>query len=132
MSFAELDDMILTLRKLGGPELVNEIAKEAAPLIDDATKATAKAGQSPSGQPWLPRKKDGQPALQGVEGKIETKAYGPIVRQTLSGHAVYAQFGAHSAKREVIPSGGAEIPSHIIDACTDAASKVFSRVTGAR
>jgi hypothetical protein len=127
-----LNDMIDTLRKLGGSDLVNEIAKEAAPLVDEATKSTAKAGQSPTGTPWVPRKKDGVRALAGVESKITTAAYGPIVRQTLTGGAVYAQFGAHSAQREVIPSGGAEIPVHVNDALQKAAQKVFDRVTGVR
>lgn len=132
MSNAAFDDMIYSLRKLGGQEFVNEVAKEAAPLLNDAVKATARAGTSPDGTPWAPRKKDGAPALAGADKDVTTAAHGPIVRMTLTGGPVYAQFGARGPKREVIPSGGGEIPDHVNAAITKAAEKVFERITGGR
>lgn len=132
MSNAAFDDMISILRKLGGEEFVNEVAKEAAPLLNDAVKATARAGTSPDGTPWAPRKKDGAPALAGADKDVTTAAHGPIVRMTLTGGPVYAQVGARGPKRGVIPSGGAQIPAVASDAILEAARRVFDRITGGR
>jgi hypothetical protein len=122
-----LNDMIATLRQLGGPRLVEEVAKEAAPLVDEATKITARAGTSTEGASWPARKKDGARALANVEGAISTVAVGAVVRQTLTGGAVYSHFGAHGPKRAVIPEGGGSIPPQVTAALTQAATRVFNR-----
>lgn len=129
---APLDEMIEACKRLAGPRASEDIAAAAAPLIDQAIKATARAGQTPSGEPWLPRKKDGAQALQHVAEQIETKAYGPFVRVTLTGPAVYSHVGAGIPRRQVLPDGGTEIPASVEAAALKAAAAVFERATGGR
>lgn len=130
MSLAKLDDMISSLRNLSGEDFVASIAKEAALLVDEAIKETARAGQAPDGTPWPPRKKDGARALEHVADQIETKAYGPIVRTTLSGPAVFSHFGAGIPRRQVIPDSAVEIPDKVQKALEEGAEIAFQKAMG--
>jgi hypothetical protein len=114
----QLNDMIATLRKLGDKKAVAEgVARAVAPLVDDAIKLTARAHETPDGVAWLPRKKDGAPALQHVADQITTKATGLTIRVTLKGPAVFTHFGAGIPKRTVIPDTGGPLPEGVYKAC---------------
>jgi hypothetical protein len=130
--FAELDAMIDACAKLAAPEFAAQIAQAAAPLVDTEIKRTARAGTTPDGTPWLPRKKDGGRALEHVADQIETKAIGNVVRATLSGPAVFSHFGAGIPRRQVLPDAAVSVPAPVIDAMTKGATQVFNRLTGAR
>lgn len=124
MSFAELDAMIRTLEALGDPESVAaSVASRAAPLLDDAVKATARAGQAPDGKPW-PKRADGGAPLANAASHVTTKAHGPIVRMTLTGPDVFHHFGATrgSVRRQVIPDSGAGLSEVATQALRRAAS----------
>ena len=130
--FAELDAMIAQLRSLDGPVVEQAIARGAAPLLDKAVKATARAGQAPDGKPW-PTKKDGGAALEHAADHITTTASGAMVRMTLTGPTVFHHFGATrgGVRRQVIPDAGAEIPQVAIDAVTRAArEEIAARLGG--
>ena len=53
---AELDAMIERLRALAGPKVGERVAARAAPGVDAAIKATARAGTTPDGRAWKPKK----------------------------------------------------------------------------
>jgi hypothetical protein len=125
-----LDEMIGAARQLGSPDFARQVAAEAAPLVDEAIKRTARAGTTPDGKPWAPRKKDGQPALQNVAEQISTNAFGDVVRTTLEGPAVFSHFGAGITQRQVIPDSAVAIPDSISQAVTKAAGRVFERIAG--
>lgn len=127
---AALDEMIGAARKLGSPEFAREVALEAAPLVDEAIKRTARAGQAPDGTTWPARKKDGQPALQHVADQITTEAAGEVIRTTLDGPAVFSHFGAGIPRRQVIPDSAVAIPESVNRAVTLGAERVFERITG--
>ena len=127
---AALDEMIASARKLGSDDFARQVAAEAAPAVDAAIKRTAAAGQAPDGTAWPVRKKDGQPALQNVTSQITTEARGAVIRTTLTGPAVFSNFGAGIPKRQVIPDSGVAIPDGVNEAIERAAGTVFDRITG--
>lgn len=130
-SLAILDDWIARLRKLGGPEVARDVAKEAAPGVDQAVKATARAGQTPMGVPWK-AKKDGGAPLVHASDHISTSAQGPIVYQTLTGPDVFHHKGLGGRPtRRVIPDA-LNVPPAVWRAVHQAADRVFRRLTRGR
>jgi hypothetical protein len=123
-----LDAMIRSLRGLDGETLERRTAQIAAPLLDAAVKKTASAGTTPSGNPWPLKKRGGGQALVDAASHIDTKPYGPIVRQTLKGPTVFHHFGnANDPVRQVIPVS-AEEPV-VAKALADAAQAAFDEAT---
>lgn len=109
-----------------------QIAKEAAPLVEAALKKTAAAGESPDGKPWIPTK-DGREPLAHAADAIEVKALGETVVVKVKGHHVFHQRGTgRLPKRPIIPEGGATIPEVVRGAMLEASHRVFERVMGAR
>lgn len=132
MAFAELDRMIAILRGLGGAEVAQAVARRAAPLLDEAVKRTASAGQDPEGHPW-PARKDGGRALERAADHITTRAAGNLVRMTLTGPDVFHHFGATrgQVRRQIIPDAGAEIPASVVAVLTQAArDEIAARLEG--
>lgn len=122
--------MIRTLRRIGGRELVAEVAREATPGVEAALRATAAAGTTPEGQAWAPTQKGGRAMVHAPE-HIEAKAAGGAIRVTLKGPDAFHNYGAGRGhvKRQVLPSGG-ELPDGVAEALSAAAGKVFDRVVG--
>lgn len=127
-----LDEMIESLRRLDGEGVEARIAARAAPLLEEALRASADAGQSPDGKPWQPRKEGGK-AYANAAAKITVKAYGPIVRATLTGAEVYGHFGTEKMpKRQMLPDAGAAMPELVTAILERAAADEFAAATGAR
>jgi hypothetical protein len=124
-----IDDMISSLRKLG--KAPADVAKEAAPLVEKALRATAAAGTDPEGRAWAPRKRGGGRVLVNAAAAISTKAIGPLVVTTLEGVEVFHQH-SKSHQRRIIPDGGAGTPESVAAAIDEAASRVFARAMGGR
>ena len=123
---AVIDDMISALRKLGAKDIEEKIAKKAAPLLEAALKKTLAAGQTPEGKQWAPRKADGGRAYANAASKVTAKAYGSLVKATLTGPEVYAQYASHGiAQRQMLPDAGAAIPASVTNAIEEAARQVF-------
>jgi hypothetical protein len=123
-SIDDLEEMIATFRRLENfPE---EAAKRAAPLVDAAVKRTASAGQDPDGKAWA-QKKDGSQALKNVADHITTKAFGPVIRQTLPAPDAYHHFGTkRTPRRQVLPDAGAgTIPDSVFQALLKGATEAF-------
>ena len=119
----QLNDMIAVLKKMGDKRAVAEgVARAVAPWVDDAIKKTARAHETPDGESWLPRQKDGAPALQHVADQITTDTLGLTIRVTLRGPAVYTHFGAGIPKRTVIPDGTGPLPEAVYKACLKGAA----------
>lgn len=121
-----LEDMIATLRSL--ERLPEDAAKRAAPLLEEALRATAKAGIDPDGHAWQP-KKDGEAPLVHAADHIHVTAVGTVVRARLEGPTVYHHFGAGSPKRRVLPDPGT-MPPAVASALAHAASQAFDAAGG--
>jgi hypothetical protein len=124
---AALDAMIERMKALGASNVGARVAAKAAPLIDAAIKKTVRAGQTPSGQAWQPKKDGGKP-LVNAASHIETSAHGNIVASTLTGPDVFHNKGiGHSPHRQILPSSGT-IPPQIAKALEQAAKEVFAEI----
>lgn len=124
----ELAAIIAGLRKIGGgfEELA---AKEAAPLVEQAVRATAAAGTDPYGTPWPP-KKDGTRALPEAAGAVTATAKGPVVQiATKGGYAIQGRLKG-DARRQVIPSGDRPLPKQITDALKEGARRAWRKAMG--
>ena len=97
-----MHDMIESLARLS--LLPEEAAKMAAPIVERVVKANVRAGKTPDGTPWLP-KKDGGRALVNAEDHLKVTAQGTVVRVQLSGvdviHNYGTQLGAARAQQLV-------------------------------
>lgn len=123
MSLAELDAMIASVRRLGS--MPEDVAAAAAPLVEEALRATVRAGTDPDGHPWK-RKKDGGDPLVHAADHIATRAVGSVVRATLTGVEVFHHFGAGVPRRQILPDPGT-IPEAVGAAVQRAAEQVFAR-----
>lgn len=124
-----LQEMIDAFRGL--ESLPAATAREAAPLLEEALRTTAAAGVSPDGNPWAP-KKDGGRAMPGAAKAIAAKAFGNVVRVTLTGPEVFHHFGKGSSevRRPVIPDAGGELPAVAARAVEKGAELAFARIMG--
>lgn len=123
-----LDSFIRSLKALDGETLERRTAQLAAPLLDDAVKKTASAGTTPAGAPWQPKKRGGGQPLADAASHIATRAYGPVVRQTLTGPTVFHHFGNEKdPERQVIPSSAEDPP--VASALAQAAQQAFDEAT---
>lgn len=118
------------LRRLG--RLPAELAKEAAPDVEAAIRATAAAGTTPDGVAWAPRKTDGGRALANAAQAVTAKADGASVRVTVRGIEARHHLGRvrGGVKRQILPDGGAGIPDKIGAVCVAAAKRAFARIMG--
>ncbi len=127
----QLNEMIAVLHKLGDRRSIAEaVAKMAAPKVEAAIQATARAGESPSGVAWAPRKKDGGQALANVAGKITTVATGRNIKVTLKGPEVYSHLAAGKSRRPVIPGSEGELPDSIYKVCLESSELIFQATLG--
>jgi len=107
-----------------------DVAREAAPLVERAIKATAAAGTTPDGKPWPP-KRDGGRALANAAEHIVGSADGATINVTLSGPDVWHHFGGgRNPKRQILPDAGAEIPPAIFAAIDEVCRRRFQRAIG--
>jgi hypothetical protein len=126
-----LDDIIERLKALGASNVGARVALKAAPLVDEAIKKTASAGQTPSGTAWQP-KKDGSRPLVNAAAAIQTRVAGNYILTTLRGPTVFHHKGLQGKPhRQVIPDSGA-VPEGVKRAVTDAAREVFEEITKGR
>ena len=124
---ATFEDILASFKALG--ELADDSAKRAAPLVEDALRATAQAGTDPLGQRWQP-KKDGSAPLEHAAAAISVKSYGSIVRAVLTGPTVFHHFGGgRNPRRPVLPDPGT-IPPGVELALRKAATAAFAKAVG--
>jgi len=119
--------MIASFARVG--ELAERTAKRAAPLVEDALRATARAGTDALGNPW-PARKDGGAPLEHAADAIDCKAAGTVVRATLSGPTVFHHFGGgRNVRRPVLPDPGT-IPPGVAKALEKASDEAFAKAVG--
>jgi len=110
--------------------LAAEAAKEAAPLVQEAVRATAAAGTTPDGTPWAPKKRGGR-ALANAAEHVAATAVGTVVRIVLRGADVYHQLGVgRFPKRQVIPDRSDALPPALARSVAEGARRAFARLTG--
>ncbi len=119
MNLDALSGLAARLRAI--PSLGAEIAKEAAPGLLAANKATAAAGTSPDGKAWA-LTKQGKPALVNAANALTTRVVGDVVYLVLSGVNVF-----HNATRRILPFKGIDLPASFRAAVVSAAIRVLSR-----
>jgi hypothetical protein len=127
---AQLLEMIRRVEKLGS-EGITEMAKAAAPKIEEISKASAAAGTTPDGQAWKP-KKDGKAPLQNAAAAVECVPLFDKIKIRLIGTATGSQKvqAIQNLYRPIIPTRGGEVPKPLVEALKDAASKTFKRIMG--
>lgn len=125
---AAMQAMIDRVRRLGA--MPAEVAKVAAPLVEDVAKRAAAAGTNVEGKAWRPRK-DGKPALVNMAIAVGARAVGSVVQLFLQGTSTGSTKvqAIQAARREVLPAGA--VPTAIADEIKRAADQVFARITGA-
>jgi hypothetical protein len=124
---AEIDEMIEAMTRIAGAPA--DAARLAAPLIDEAIKSTVRAGTSPAGTAWAPKKRGGGAPLVHAADAISTAAVGSVVRVTLSGVEVFHHFGAGVPRRQILPDPGT-IPPAVARALERATAQAFDRAVG--
>jgi hypothetical protein len=118
--------MIAKLRAFGKTAL-EDVAKEAAPLVEAALKETAAAGTTPNGEQWKPRK-DGSRAMPDAADSISATAQGKrVVVKTSRGHAINNNL-REGRRRQVIPSRKEATPKIVVDALEEGARRAFEKV----
>lgn len=154
--YASFEDFIAGVERLG--EMNKLVAQEAEEGILAAARATAAAGQDPSGKAWAPRKEGGK-ALTGAAAAIESSTKGARVVLTIGPPYVFHNFGAggssttkeaerhrertkarqakggtsskfHAPRRQILPGQNEPMPEGIRSAIAAAAKKVFDRAMG--
>jgi len=127
--FSALDEMMISLSRLGN---VEELARLAASAVQAANRQTAAAGTSPDGVAWAPRKKDAAPALQNAAAAVQAAAVGSKVVLRLVGTATGSQRvqAIQNHTRPILPSSRAQIGKPITEALTGAARYYFNRSMG--
>lgn len=108
--------------------LPQDAAKIAAPLVEEALRATARAGTAPDGTPWQPKKGGGAPLVHAAD-HIATTAVGTVVRSTLTGPDVFHHFGAGVPRRPILPDPGTITPG-VEAALKKAGDLAFAKVVG--
>jgi hypothetical protein len=122
-----IEAILADLRRLDG--LAQATAKLAAPLVEVALRSTAAAGQTPDGKAWQPKKNGGAPLEHAAE-HITVKAFGTVLRGTLSGPDVFHHFGGgRNPRRPILPDPGT-IPPQVEAALRKAADEAFAKATG--
>lgn len=127
MSSDALDNMIAQVRALGG--LPADVAREAAPLVQEAARATARAGKTPEGKSWVERKAGGR-ALANAADAVTAVAGDKTVTIKVTGPEVFHNWGVGKTtpRRQIIPETGDQIPSAVSAALIDGAERAFRKV----
>jgi hypothetical protein len=123
-----LDGFIARVKSLG--TVAADVAREAAPEVEKAARATAAAGTDPYGKPW-PAKKDGGRPMVNAAAHVTAEAAGPTIAIKLTGPDVFHHFAQREPRRQVIPDGEGGMPAPVAKAISKAAASVFARKTGA-
>jgi hypothetical protein len=112
---AALDGFIARLRALSANGR-DEAAREAAPLVMAAARATAAAGTDPYGKPWRPRR-DGKRAIPEAASAV---ARGAAIQHRL----------ADGAGRRILPDPSQPLPPGILAALNEGARRAFEKAMG--
>ncbi len=108
------------------------IAREAAPGVLAAAKATAAAGTTPDGVPWAPRKSDGGRALAKAADAITVSTAEDVVFLEIHDHHVEHNFkrGPGYEPRRILPDvkAGEALPKSYVAAIRAAAGRVLGKV----
>lgn len=102
---ATVDDIIAKIRELPN-ELTLAAAPEAAEAVFEVLSITIKAGQSPDGKAWAPRKVGTGPVLENALSAVRCFASGPVIYITVKGINARHHRGNVKGKvrRQIIPS----------------------------
>ena len=127
----QLDDLVSRLKGLADFE--EEVARVAAPMIQEAVRKRAASGVDAYGKPIAP-KKDGSRALANVADNIAVRVVGGVVQIVLTGGAVFHQHAKGSSdsrpQRRVLPDAGDGVPDWIADLMRKAVEQVWRRRMG--
>lgn len=119
-----LDGMIAKLRSLRDFSVA--VAKEAAPLVEEVQKRTARAGTSVDGVPWEPLKYVGGRRLAKAAEAVSVSPAGAIIKIILRGPYVLHHFGdGHAPRSPIIPERGKPLPPAFKNALREGARRAF-------
>lgn len=123
----DLQRMIESLQELGTLNTV--AAPDAAREVLEVLEDNCRRHQDPYGVPWPPRKKDGEPALDGAEKQLYCAAIDNRILMRVKGPYARHHLGKGKGEtfRRQIPDRP-KLPQNIIDAITRALSRHFNRM----
>ena len=153
---AALKDFIARLEELRS--LNEDVAKAAEKGVLEAARASVKAAETPSGEPWAPLKEGGR-ALKGAAVALTSRVKGNRIDVKVDEPYGYHNHGAggssttkeavrsrkrtaarqaktgikskfHAPRRQILPVAGEPIPDAMNEAIADAAKRVFEKATG--
>lgn len=120
-----LDQFIENVQSLA--RINEEVAREAAPAVQEVARSTARAGTDPEGNAWKPTKA-GTPPLEGAADHVFALPRGARVDVVLRDWYVYHQQGTSTLPaRRIIPDASAPMPDRMRDAVAKTAERVFNR-----
>jgi hypothetical protein len=125
---AALDGFIARLRALSANGR-DEAAREAAPLVMAAARATAAAGTDPYGKPWRPRR-DGKRAIPEAASAVDAVARGPVIQIRVARGAAIQHRLADGAGRRILPDPSQPLPPGILAALNEGARRAFEKAMG--
>lgn len=138
---------------------INEtVAKEAEKDVVDVARQSARAAETPNGEPW-PELKDGGKALHGAANAIKSTVKGNRIVLTIGKPFVFHQHGAggssktkqavrdrkrtserqastgtkskfHSPRRQILPTAEDSTPKDMSEAIEAASKRVFENAMG--
>lgn len=115
------------VKRLG--DLPEDVAPDVARAVRADLKRTIEAGTTPDGEPWPPRKEDGEQALQGAMDSLFVGDYGASIYVRLKGpetrhHRGHVKGGV---QRQVIPDKHT-VPDKMADAISKVLDAHFAKV----
>ncbi len=153
---SSFEDFIAGVERLS--RMNAEVAKAALEPVTEAARASASAGETPTGEAWAPLADGGQ-ALPGAAGAITSSATGTRIELRVGKPYVFHQHGAgghsttkeaeraraktkarqaktgtnskfHAPRRQILPDPGDAIPGPMKEALREAAAVVFGKAVG--
>lgn len=115
---AELDAVSKMLRSV--TDLGKRVAKDAAPGVLAANKATATAGTDAYGKAWKPKKADGQRALDHAADALSVRTTDDVIILTLEWPYTF-----HQDTRPILPNASAPLPKGMAEAIATSAKKAL-------
>lgn len=123
--FGPLDAFIRRVRAMR--LLPREVAKAAAPHVQEAIQDQIARGEDPDGKAWAP-KKDGGRALEHAGAAVSTIAADTTIRTTLRGKEVFHHRGTSRVpQRRILPDSG-DMPEHVKAALELGAAEAFQKL----
>lgn len=124
---AELEHIVARIRAI--PGLARRAAADASDAVKDELERTIRAGTTPEGETWAPKKRGSGQPLEDAAEALAVAPVGTRIFMRLKGHIARHHLGRAKGGvyRRIIPTEG--IPPNLARAITKVLGEHFNRVT---